>query len=141
VNALPPTIKIFLSYCLSFSTRAMKVAIAADDHERVYVVSRERHFQSVQREVISAPFLSPPGSCCAEPSGQRVPSSRGCSFPPASSSRRRSWSRPRPVLDRFKNRPDVKVSVQRLLDAYFDVVEIDEHSDLQLFFLNLCLVS
>src|SRR5262249_37715269 len=108
------------------------VAIAADDNERIDVISRERHFQGVQRQVDVCAVLVAARSQIAldhlDSMLRHAAAVVSSAFPVAVCDFCNDFGA---LLDRFKNRSDIKVPVQRALDADFDVVEVDEYRDFQ----------
>ena len=61
VKARPPTTKTFLSYCWSFSTRAMKSLSPPTITNALMWLWRNAISSASTTKLMSAPFLSPPG--------------------------------------------------------------------------------
>ena len=132
VNARPPTTKICLSYCLSFSTRRDEITVAADDDVGVDVTVGERHLERVEGEVdVGAVLVAARREvalnqlrCVLRERPAVVAGTR----PVAVGNLRNDVAA---FAKRLENDSDIELNAERALDADLDVVEIDEDRNLQ----------
>ena len=120
---------------LELLDQADEVAVAADDDVGVDVIVGERHLERVEREVDVGAVLVAARRQVALDHLDRVLGEQPAVV---------AGARPVAVgdlgddlaalLDGFEDDPDVERDVQRGLDADLDVVEVDEHRNLQSFF-------
>ncbi len=109
-----------------------EIAIAADDGECVDVIVRERHFQGVQREVDIGAVLVAARRRISLHHLHGVLGKRARGGFLASPIRVGELGDDfAALLERVEHGGHVELTVQRGLDADFDVVEVDEHRDLQ----------
>ena len=132
MNARPPTTKICLSYCFSFSTRRDEVAVAADDHVGVDVRVGERHLERVEREVdVGAVLVAARREIALHQLGgvlRQRPAVVAGARPVAVGDLGDDVAA---LPERFEHDADVELSVEGAFDADLDVVEIDKNRNLQ----------
>ena len=112
-----------------------EIAVAADDGEGVDVIVREGHLERVESQVnVGAVFVAARGRVALyhlhSVFGKRA---RGRFLPAPVRVSELGHDLP-PFLERVQNTGHVKFAVQSRLDADLDVVEVDEHRDLQFLF-------
>ena len=112
-----------------------EIAVAADDGERVDVVVREGHLERIERQVDVGAVLVAARRRVALNHLHGVLAERACSgFLPAPVRVSKLGDDFAAFLQCVQHGRDVKFAVQCALHADFDIVEIDEHGDLQFLF-------
>jgi hypothetical protein len=110
-----------------------KIAVAADDGERVDVVVSERHFQGVQGEIDVGAILvaARRGNALHHLDGVGRHLARRA-FLPGPVRVSELGDDVAALFERVERHRDVEFTLKRGLDADFDVVVIDKHRDIQL---------
>ena len=132
MNERPPTTSTFLSVLLQLLDERDEVAVAADDHVGVDVRVRERHLERVEREVDVGAVLVAPRRQVALDHLDRVlrqhPRVVAGAFPVRVGGLRDDLAA---LLERLEDGTDVELPAEGVLDADFDVVEVDENCDFE----------
>jgi hypothetical protein len=120
---------------LEFLDQRDEVAVAADDHERVDVRVRECHLERVEREVDVGAVLVAAGRRDTLHHPHRMLRHGAAmiagTFPVAVGELGDHLT---PFLDRFEDGADVERLIEGGLDTNLDIVEIDEHGELESLF-------
>ena len=121
----------FLVVLFELLDQSDEVAIAADNHECIDMISGERHLERIEREVdVGAVFVAA-GREVALNHLDRVLRHAAAvftgSFPVAVGDLGDDFA---PFLDGFENGSNIEVPVQGALDADLDVIEVDKYRDL-----------
>ena len=139
VNWRPPTMKICLSVLLELFDEADEVAVAADDHEGVDVGVGKRHLERVEREIDVGAVLVAAGRRVALHHADGVlrqhPAVAAGSLPVTIGHLRDDLTA---LFERVEHEAGVERKVQGVLEADFDVVEIDEYGNTSAFFSSHC---
>ena len=132
VKARPPTTKICLSYCLSFSTRLMKSLSPPTIDVGVDVTVGERHLERVEREIdVGAVLVAAWREVALNQLGRVLRQRAAVVAGPGPVAVGDLGDDVAAFLERFEDDPDVELHAQRALDPDLDVVEVDEYRNLQ----------
>ena len=132
VNERPPTTNTCLVVLFELLDERDEVAVAADDDIRVDVAVRERHLEGIEGEIdVGAVLIAARGEVALDQLGgvlRQGPAVVTRARPVAVSNLRNNLAA---LLERFEDDADIELAAERALDAYLDIVEVDENRNLQ----------
>ena len=109
-----------------------EVAVPADDDIRVDVAVRERHLEGIEGEIdVGAVLITARGEVALDQLGGVLRQGTAVvtrARPVAVSNLRNNLAA---LLERFEDDADIELAAEGALDAYLDIVEIDEYRNLQ----------